>query len=350
MPGKASVYNDKLTNIDNRVSLMKYLQNIELGDIALVEIAKFINMIKPASFKLFRMNSDEFVLISEKQMREEELGDTASSIISFFDQMDIEVSDSIELVISISIGIAVGNSNETLNQAKIAIKELREHKRGSYKIFDPESSYIKKQEENIYWIHKKKNAFIEENLTAFYQPIINNKTKKIEKYECLVRIYEDDVLVPPIRFMEASVLTGTLALVTKTVIKKSFETFSDTNYEFSINITNTDLYSEYLEAYLMKYVQMYDIDPSRVVLEILEDIDTLNTTKILNQLNSLRERGFKLAIDDFGSQSSNFSRLLEFSPDYLKIDGSFIKNILTDAKSMFVSMSVSNIIFFIFNS
>jgi len=349
---------DVLTKIDNRVALMKYLNEIkhgnvflinidnfsninnaygfELGDIALIEISRLINIVKPLSSRLFRMNSDEFVLVNEQVMDSVELGDTASSIISFFDQMDIEISDDIELRVSLSIGIAVGNSNETLNQAKIAIKELRKHKRGSYKIFDPKSSYIKKQEENIYWIHKIKSAFNEENLTSFYQPIINNKTKKIEKFECLVRIYDDGVLIPPVRFMEASKLTGTLALLTKTVIKKSFEMFSNTDYEFSINITSTDLHLEYLQEYLLKYAEKYSIETSRVVLEILEDIDTLDTPKILNQLNSLRNSGFKIAIDDFGSQSSNFSRLLEFSPDYLKIDGSFIKNILTDKKSLII--------------
>ncbi|DAB27290.1 MAG TPA: diguanylate cyclase, partial [Sulfurimonas sp. UBA10385] len=179
-------------------------------------------------------------------------------------------------------------------------------------------------------------AFEKEQLVTYYQPIINNKTKKIEKYECLVRINDEGILIPPIRFMEASRLTGTLSLVTKSVIEQSFKRFSATEYEFSINITNTDLYLNYLEEYLLKNAKKYNINPSRVALEILEDIDTLDTPAILSQLDSLRNHGFKISIDDFGSRSSNFSRLLEFSPDYLKIDGRFIKNILSDKKSMVI--------------
>jgi len=353
---------DDLTNISNRLALMESLQEmkngnlfllnvdnfsninnaygLEIGDKALVEIARLINISKPASTKLFRINSDEFVLISTDILSPKDLGQMASSIISFFDQMELSIDDDIEMKVSVSIGIAIGASNTLLNHARIAIKELREHKRAAYKIYDSKSNYIKKQKENIYWIHKIKDAFIDEKIVAFYQPIINNKTKKIEKFECLVRIMDDGVLIPPIRFLEASKLTGTLSLVTKTVIEQSFKKFSDTEYEFSINITSTDLHLEYLEDYLLKYAKRYNIHPSRVVLEILEDIDTLAENETIEQLNSLRYNGFKIAIDDFGSQSSNFSRLLEFSPDYLKIDGSFIKNILTDDKSLIIVESI----------
>jgi len=358
MNTKESNQIDYLTNIPNRFALMEYLKGIrsgnlflinvdnfnsvnnaygfEIGDKVLVEIAKLINMSKPALTKLFRINSDEFVLVSEDLMNLRELDFEASSIISFFNQMEMQIDENIEVKVSVSIGIAIGDSCTVLNHARIAIKELREYKRAAYKIYDSKSTYIKKQNENIYWIHKIKDAFMEENIVAYFQPIVNNKTKKIEKYECLVRILDNGILIPPIRFLEASKLTGTLTLVTRTIIEQSFSKFSDTEYEFSINITSTDLHLDYLEEYLLKYVKKYKINPSRIILEILEDIDTLAEPEVMSQLDSLRCNGFKIAIDDFGSQSSNFSRLLEFLPDYLKIDGSFIKNILTDEKSLII--------------
>ncbi|WP_310442379.1 bifunctional diguanylate cyclase/phosphodiesterase [Sulfurimonas sp.] len=357
-----NIHNDSLTNIANRFALMEYLQGLEhaniflididnfsninnaygfeIGDAALVEIARLIAIVKPFTSKLFRLNSDEFVVVCMDVMSSKKLSDAASSMISFFDQTEIEVCDDMNIKVSISIGISIGSGTEILNHARTAIKELREHKRSSYKVYDPNSSFIKKQQENIYWVHKIKEAFEEERLVTYYQPIVNNKTKKIEKYECLIRICDDGILTPPIRFMEASRLTGTLSLVTKSVIEQSFKRFSDTEYEFSINITSTDLYLDYLEDYLLKSAKKHNIHPSRVALEMLEDINTLNTPEILAQLNSLRYHGFKISIDDFGSQSSNFSRLLEFSPDYLKIDGSFIKNILTDKKSLIIVEAV----------
>ena len=353
---------DHLTNVSNRFALMQHLKDIkhlnvflvnidnfsninnaygfDIADKVLIEVARLIEIAKPRSTNLFRLNADEFILCNPDTMSSTELAFVASSLISFFDQMDIVVDNDIEIRISISIGIASGLSDTVLNHARIAIKELRKHKRAAYKIYDSKSEYIEKQQENIYWIRKIKDAFMEENILVYYQAIINNKTNKIEKYECLVRIYDDGIVIPPIRFLEASKLTGTLSLVTKTIIEKAFQKFTNTNYEFSINITSTDLHLDYLEDYLMKYVKQYNIHPSRVALEILEDIDTLNEVDILKQLASLRHNGFKIAIDDFGSRSSNFSRLLEFSPDYLKIDGAFVKNILTDKKSLIIVESI----------
>lgn len=353
---------DYLTNVANRFALIDYLQDLkhaniflvdidnfnninnnygfETGDRVLVRIAELLSLAKPYNSKLFRINSDEFAIVCLEMMSVQRLSDAASSMISFFDQTEIEIAKNLNIKVSISVGIAIGGGCEILNQARTAIEELREHKRASFKIYDASSAFIKKQQENIYWIHKIKEAFEGEHLLTYYQPIVNNVTGKVEKYECLIRICDNGILTPPIRFMEASKLTGTLSLVTKTVISQSFKMFSANEDEFSINITNTDLYLNFLEEFLLKNAKKYGILPSRVVLEILEDIDTLNTPEILEQLSSLRRHGFKIAIDDFGSQSSNFSRLLEFSPDYLKIDGSFIKNILEDKKSLIIVEAV----------
>lgn len=328
-----------LINVDN-FGNFNSAYGFENGDKILVEIAKFIDMSKPSIAKLFRVNADEFALVCLEFLDSKSLSNMASSIISFFDQMEIQIDEEISVRVSLSIGIAIGKGSIILNNAREAIKELREHSRGAYKIYDPTSAFVKKRQENIYWIHKIKEAFENERLKPYYQPIINNETKKIEKYECLVRICDDGVLVPPIRFMEASKLTGTLSLVTKKMIEMSFKNFADVEYDFSINITNTDLYLNYLEEFLLKHSRKNNINPSRVILEILEDIDSLSSSEIINQLNSLRYHGFKIAIDDFGSRSSNLSRLLEFSPDYVKIDGSFIKDILTDKKSLIIVESM----------
>jgi len=353
---------DVLTNLPNRFALMEQLQHLqyanlflvdvdnfnninnaygfEIGDSVLVRIAELLAMAKPLSAKLFRVNSDEFAIVCLEMLSAQRLSDIASSMISFFDQSEIEITSSSSIRVSISVGIAIGGGSDMLNHAREAINELREHKRASFKIYDATSLFIKKQQENIYWIDKIKKAFEEERLITYYQPIVNNATGKMEKYECLIRICDNGILTPPMRFMEASKLTGTLSLMTKTVIAQSFEKFSANTFEFSINITNTDLYLNFLEEFLLKNAKKYGITPSRVVLEILEDIDTLDTPEILAQLNALRRHGFQIAIDDFGSRSSNFSRLLEFSPDYLKIDGSFIKNILSDKKSLIIVEAV----------
>jgi diguanylate cyclase (GGDEF)-like protein len=358
-------YKDQLTGIANRFALLDYLKantrvniflvnldnfaninsayGFSIGDEILIEVAKYFQKLKPQNAELFRFDGNEFVFIVKDFYNFRELKEFSESLLSFFQNSEIETThNNIEIIvkISLSIGIAMGSGVTTLNHAKSAVSELREHSRGSYKIFNSRSEYAQKQQENVYWVNKIRDAINDEKLMAFFQPMRNNKTRKIEKYECLARIKDDDAMVSPARFMEASKITGTLSLVTKTIISSAFNMFKDNDYEFSINITGSDIHLGYLEKFLLLNAKKYNIAPSRVVLEILEDIVTLTESDMLEQIRSLRNKGFKVAIDDFGQENSNFSRLLEFDPDYLKIDGAFIKNIVDDKKSQIIVESI----------
>ena len=93
----------------------------------------------------------------------------------------------------------------------------------------------------------------------------------------------------------------------------------------------------------MKYCEKYDIKPKQVLLEILENIESLNSLDAIEQISSLRGHGFKVMVDDFGSKNSNFSRLLEFCPEYIKIDGEFIKNIVEDKRSQIIVEAIVDV-------
>ncbi len=356
-------YKDQLTGLENRYALMEYLEqnashrmtifviNIDnfsaynkmygyfISDAILKEVGEYLESIKLLHMHLFRFDGDQFVLLTKEFMNFREIDEFAESLISFFNQTEIEViygKEEVSLKVSISIGIAMGNGIITLNHAQMAINEARQNTKSSYKLFTDKSDYSKKQQENVYWINKIKKAIEEENLVAYYQPIRNMHTGKIEKFECLARINDDTVVVSPIRFMEAARLTGTYSLITRRIIRSAFAEFQDTAYEFSINITASDIKLGYLEEFLNLHTRKYSIDPSRVVLELLEDIVTLTEGNMMEQIESLRRQGYQIAIDDFGMENSNFSRLLELHPNYIKIDGAFIKNILEDKKSQII--------------
>ena len=352
-------YKYQLTGLDNHFALLEYIKlstrlnifvlNIDnfsninnsygyvIGDEILLEISQRLNLLTPKNAKLFRFEGDEFVFVINDFFNFRELKEFCESVISFFNQTEIELKhDDIVIKVSVTIGVAMGNGIITLNHAHIAVDEARQFSKSTYKIFESQSEYSKKQQENIYWVNKIRHAIEEENVISYFQPIRNNKTKEIEKFECLARIKDDEDLVSPIRFLEACRMTGTLSLITRRIITDAFQMFSTTEYEFSINITSDDINLGYLEGYLLQNAQKYDIDPSRVVLELLEDIVTLTESDMLEQIKSLRKRGFKIALDDFGMKNSNFSRLLELNPDYLKIDGVFIKDILTNEESLLI--------------
>jgi diguanylate cyclase (GGDEF)-like protein len=323
-----------LLNIDN-FSNINNSYGFETGNIVLEKVANYLMQIKPNSASLYRFFSDRFIILDERELSELDISRVAETILSFFSSTEL-VFDDIEFRLTFSIGISRGEGFTNITQAEMAIRELRESKRNYFNLFNPSSAFIQGEKQNIYWIQKIKESISEEGIVAYFQAIVNNKTNKIEKYECLARLKDNDVIIPPYLFMESAKVTGNLSYVTKSLISQSFKKFSTSMYEFSINITGEDLALDYLEAYLLKNVKKYDIHPSRVVLEILEDITTLDKGTIQKQISSLRKHGFKIAIDDFGAENSNLSRLLEIHPDYLKIDGAFIKNIVTDKNSQVI--------------
>ena len=324
-----------LLNIDN-FSNINNAYGYDIGDHILTEVSKYLNMFKPISATMYRFCSDRFVLLDESDLSDSDIEKTCESILSFFTQTEITIEEEMHIKVSFTIGVSKARGLINISQAEWAMKEARSIARNNFKIFNPSSDFIYKQQQDLYWMQKVKEAVDNEDIVAFFQPIRNNHIGKIEKYECLVRIRDDNEDVSPFRFMEAAKLTGNTSHITKAMIVQSFKKFSTTNYEFSINITSDDLNLEYLEGFLLKQVNKYGINPSRVVLEMLEDISSLGGSKILEQLNTLKMNGFQIAIDDFGAENSNFSRLLEIDPDYIKIDGAFIKNILTDKTSQVI--------------
>ncbi|MDF1884405.1 EAL domain-containing protein [Sulfurimonas sp. SAG-AH-194-C21] len=328
-----------LINLDN-FSNINSAYGYDIGDNVLYQVADYLCMVKPKSAILYRFNADKFVLIDERELNNNDIRSIAESILSFFSQIDIVVEKYLEFKVSLSIGVSCDIGLSNIIQAESAINEMREMRRHHYYIYDAKSDYVKEQEKKVYWILRIKEAVADENIVAYFQPIINNHTGKIEKYECLARIKNENKIIPPYMFMDAARITGNLSYVTKSLISQSFKKFAGTDYEFSLNITGEDLLLDYLELYLLKNVKKYNIDPSKVVLEMLEDITTLDKGTTLAQLNSLREKGFQIAIDDFGAENSNMSRLLELKPDYLKIDGTFIKNIVSDENSAIIVESI----------
>jgi EAL domain-containing protein (putative c-di-GMP-specific phosphodiesterase class I) len=128
------------------------------------------------------------------------------------------------------------------------------------------------------------------------------------------------------------------------MINKSFKFFQDKTHQFSINITERDLLENYMADFLNEKMEIYNIVPSRVTFEILENITLAkNNAKITEQLNRLRDMGFKIAIDDFGIENSNFSRLLEIDLDFIKIDGVFIKNLKENTRNRTITKAIVNL-------
>ena len=327
-----------LIHVDiNNFSYVNMAYGFEFGDKILKEISKVLSD-EFESEGVFRVNSDEFVILFPNNT---DLEHAIMQMQRYFYDNPFIVDD-IVMNISLNYGGAKGGEN-LLENAVFALKVSKEYGKNRWHIFNLEKDQPTKEKKNRFI---KANSLIytamEEDLFVLYfQGIRNNKTKEIEKFEVLVRIVTDEEVVSPALFLDAAKLSGMLPEITKNVIDKSCKVMQSRSESFSINITEDDLNRNYLVGYLKNRIEKYDIDATRIVLEILEGVSVSGKKNHIKQLKELKQMGIKLAIDDFGAEYSNFERLLELDIDFLKIDAKYIKNIDTDEKSYEIVKAIS---------
>ena len=355
-------YTDELTGLQNRNALIKThaCENTRImlllsiddfdsinitygydnGDLILKSLADFLKNHLPKQTQLYRVNSNEFAIIStEKSL--DEFTVYAKNLQDSILMHPITLHDC-SIKISVTIALAEGNDS-LLKNTHIALKEAQKIGKNRINIYQKNSSIERFQLRIQEYMPKLRHIINQQNILPYFQPIINNHSNTIEKYECLARIIDDNgEIQAPLQFIDIAEITGMIPDITKIMIDKSFQMFQHNNYEFSINISEYDLNDGYLQHYLIEKVQEYNITPSRVVLEVLEGISANGAKNSLEQLMNLKAAGFSIAIDDFGVQNSNFERVHCMQVDYIKIDGSFIKNIHQDSKSYNVAKTISD--------
>ena len=168
-------------------------------------------------------------------------------------------------------------------------------------------------------------------MISYYQPINNNKNGKIEKYECLVRMIDiDGKIINPINFLDISQKIRLYNQITTIVIKKSFNLFNNTDYEFSINLSIKDILNHETYNFIKNILAQNPDIARRVIFEILEVEGISNYDIMADFIDYIKKMGCKIAIDDFGSGYSNFDHIIKLRVNYIKIDSSIIKNLDKD--------------------
>lgn len=326
-----------LLNIDN-FSFVNDSYGLDFGDRVICITASFLERLTPTNGVLFRVGGDLFAIMLQDS-DDLEAYNLALEIRAFFLEKSIDLEGA-ELRLTFTIGIDSGIGSRVLKNSALAIKEIRELGKNRIHHYKESSAYEQRQRDNIIWIERIRSALGDERFFPYFQPIVDIKSGKITKYESLARLKEGGEIVLPYQFLMPAKIAGLLSGITRQIVDKSFRFHRGSNVSFSINIADYDLKEGYLLNFMEQKANHYEIDPNRVILEILESISTQDTKESIYQLRELKDMGFKLAIDDFGTESSNFSRLLDLDVDFIKIDGSFIKNIDRDESSQKITESI----------
>lgn len=356
-------YHNELTGLPNRNQLMvdlkgpvKWLILINLddfkeindffssktGDSVLLETSKRLIAIQSRDnrFRLYHLHGDEFAFLSTLLIEQKEAEICAETIYQNITKESFRFKDQ-EINMNVTLGIA-SESPKILSDADIAMK-LAKKRRKFFLVFDDSIKSANRYEENLKWSVKLKEAIRDDRIIPYFQPIVNSRSGKIEKYECLARLIDiNGMAIAPIFFLNVAKKTKLYPFITRKMIVKSFEEFKHKPYEFSINISLEDILDRDTVDFILDSLKKYGIG-SRVVFEILESEGIENYDEVSEFIKKVKVQGCKVAIDDFGSGYSNFEHIMRLNVDYLKIDGSIIKKIDSEVRHQII---VKNIVEF----
>ncbi|MEA3554778.1 MAG: EAL domain-containing protein [Campylobacterota bacterium] len=357
-------YTDELTGLNNRYSLLKDIKELNAKKLMLIDINKFsalndvygseagddilkiitnkLSQIVIQGCVLYRVSADQFAFLSHNEYNHKTCIDFIDIITDMFSGSDIFINvDNTQIEINISATISIAkdiNNNHLLECADTALHYAKETNQ-PYVIYSQDLESKMNHQKRFDAVKLVKKALEEDRLVPFFQPIIKDEGIT---YECLVRIIDEDgKIISPSMFVDEIKNTPYYTKLTKRMIEKSFAFFSNKKNSLSINLSFEDISNAQLIEYIKEQLDKYNLH-SQLILEILESESINNFDVVKHFIHEMKSLGVRIAIDDFGSGYSNFSYLLELEPDFIKIDGSIIKNIAIDNKSYTIAKTIVN--------
>jgi len=322
-----------ILNIDN-FKLLNNFYGFMVGDFILESVAKTLSQ-KIDESSIYRVASDEFAILLGKRLSFYALKKYISDLSFLIAHLQFSYADTLIYVDSTLASCASHMRNNIFSKVNMALKYAKE-KKLDFWIYEDDMDLNLKYKNNLEFAIKIRNALDNEGLIPYFQPIIDNKTEKIVKYESLARLLDKNgILHSPDKFIPASKTIKVYDRITKIIVDKTFQTFKDSTLDFSINLSFEDITNQNIYDFIIDKISNYDFG-SRVTFELLESEKVTDFKKVLRFFNEVKRFGGKIAIDDFGSGFSNFSYMIEMNPDYIKIDGSLIKNIDSDKNAQIV--------------
>ncbi len=354
---------DYLTNLPNRKSLYQYYLALEpatrlhamfldidnykkvndihghnMGDQLLICIAEFLREQLKGSFAA-RLGGDEFVVLLDGAIPSEEVPEIAEHLLMQFKGMDFR-KDVLSLV-SLSIGILCDQTreqslDEIIAKCDTAMYHAKCNGKNRYTLYS--------QLDSVYERNRKMEEEMEEALEkgefqVFFQPKMNMVTSQMYGAEALSRwIHPDDGIRVPKMYIELFEKTGFITKLDFFIFKEVCRlkaSWKGKRYEHipvSVNMSRLHLYDRSFPDRLEEIVRMYDLDISELELEFAEKAFIKDREELIAVMAALRNKGFQVSIDDFGSGFSVLYILKDLPVNTIKIDRGFVRTSADDSR------------------
>lgn len=321
----------------------KVINDIEghtMGDELLISVSNFLRKYTRDDDLVTRIGSDEFAILIEN-VTDDECLKIADSLRNKMVNHKCEAANK-TFHISMSIGIAMISPEFKLSTSGILARAdqacymAKQLGRNVVHVYNNEDKDVVNLKQDAHWVPLIRQALATDGFRLVYQPIVNIHDAEVNHYEVLVRMLgENDELLPPGEFIAVAERTGLIHEIDRWVTKKSINTLNklpDThkNMSFSINLSGHAFEDNSLHTMIKSELERTRVDPARITFEITETSAIANFNRTRDMVEQLHDLGCRFALDDFGAGFSSYNYLKHFPVDDIKIDGTFITNLVND--------------------
>lgn len=327
----------------------------EWGDVLLKQAADVINLGVRQHDVVGRVGGDQFAVLLRSTHPDESLtlADRLRQKVEVIRFTDAGK----EFSASMSVGVAMLDGNtqgsEVLRRGDVACYAAKAHGGNRVEMYRQEEEGLARDAEDGEWALRVKDALRDGRFVLHYQPIVNLRTHEISHHEVLSRIIQTDgSIVAAGAFMPAVERQGMIGEIDRWVFDASLRRITEEalvgrSLRLTINLSGLALQDQGMLGFLRSTIEEHGVDARLIVFEITETAAVANLDEACEFIETLRALGCKFALDDFGSGFSSFAYLRALPMDFIKIDGSFVKNLEDDLVNQLVVSSVNEIAHFL---
>ncbi len=362
----ASYLTDSRTGLPNRTVLLEDISSMEfddclldikinnltdinekygysIGDNVLLLLTQFLKQKIEERLtketKLYAIGVGEWALIFKRTLSSTELYKEFEVLIEQVESQDfknLSFLESAHLAISVTVGMAEKKEFLVCSSEAFLFKaiEARRYAMNSNRHFSNASDLIHREQQRRERLEKlsiANHAIQHKNVLPYVQPIFDARTKALASYECLGRLTHNQQVLSPGYFLPLIQDTRLYTKFSQTMISNSFDLMANRQENFTLNLSHQDMLDDNTLSLLETRIRQLEI-PQRAGFEIVESEKIDDFSRMIEVCNHFRGFGVTIIVDDFGSGYSNLDEIIQLKPDIIKLDGSLIRHIDSDAK------------------
>ena len=343
---------DYLTGLPNQYKLLKDLKHTTHTNLAFIKINNYnsiLNTYGPAitddvikqisavivgfehpllaKASCYHIHRSVFAILEDQDISLEGITTSTQSLIRDIMGAQYQAGEGDYLSVNVTTG-AVRQNKDAYMLANMALKEAESKKLQFYLIDEHNSMLPETYKRDLALTQILLKGIKAHQVVAYYQPIFSVATRRVEKYECLARLIDDqgEILLMPNVFIPLAHRANLYYLITKVMIKHAVEFAAKNSVVVTMNLSITDINNSRTCDYLLDKIKKSGLG-HLLQFELLENEAIIEADDIIEFIHKLKVFGCKVGMDDLGKGHSNIERLLNLPIDFVKIDRTIMENV-----------------------